>query len=323
VANSNNTVVSLGIHIVDMLGRPVNRIPPHQDLDLIEEIRITVAGTAAGTSVDMAKLGLHVVAMGAIGTDILGDFLISEMTKYNIDTSCIVRKKGVQTSATILPIRSNGERPALHVVGANGEFSIDDVNFDLISKARLLHVGGTSLLPKLDGEPTKEILKFAKEHDVITTFDLVAIRKPELLDIIEPCLPYIDYFMPNLDEASMISGLTNRSEIIKFFLDRGTKVVILKMGEKGSIISYYSGSEVEEIRIPIYKVKVIDTTGCGDAYDAGFICGLVNNFEIRKCGMLGAAAGALVATGLGSDAGIIDLESTINFMEHSETLNSI
>src|SRR3990170_3914600 len=75
-------VVSLGIHILDILGRPVTRIPPKQDVDLLEEIRLTVAGTAAGTSVDLAKLGVNVLAMGAIGEDAAGDFIVDTMIRY-------------------------------------------------------------------------------------------------------------------------------------------------------------------------------------------------------------------------------------------------
>ncbi|MBZ0290165.1 MAG: sugar kinase, partial [Anaerolineae bacterium] len=129
------TVVSLGIHILDILGRYVTRIPDGQNVDLIEEIRITVAGTAAGTSVDLAKLGAHVLAMGATGSDELGNFVHDTMNRYGIDTTNLIRKTGVQTSATMLPIRPNGARPALHVLGANAELSIEDVNFDAIAKA--------------------------------------------------------------------------------------------------------------------------------------------------------------------------------------------
>lgn len=313
-------VVSLGIHIVDILGRPVVRIPEGQRLDLLEKIRITAAGTAAGTSVDMAKLGLNVIAMGAVGKDTLGDFLLAAMSKHGVDVSNIVRKDGVQTSATMLPIRPNGERPALHVTGANGEFTINDVNFDILAKAKVLHMGGTSLLPKLDGVPTRDILKFAKEHGVTTTFDLVAIERPDLLDLIKPCLPYVDYFMPGLEEAEMMVGLKDRNEIIKYFLDNGVKTTVFKMGSKGSSIAYYSGSKIEEIRIPIYKTDLVDTTGCGDAYCAGFITGLLKGYDLQKCGYLGAACGALVASDLGSDAGIVDFKSTLAFMEHGETM---
>ena len=144
-------VVSLGIHILDVLGRPVTRIPPKQDVDLLEEIRLTVAGTAAGTSVDLAKLGANVLAMGAIGEDAAGNFIVDTMSRYGIDTSGLARKPAVQTSATMLPIRPNGERPALHVLGANAELTEEDVDFEAIASARHLHFGGTYLMPKLDG----------------------------------------------------------------------------------------------------------------------------------------------------------------------------
>jgi sugar/nucleoside kinase (ribokinase family) len=101
IARAPHPVVSLGIHILDVLGRPVTRIPPKQDVDLVEEIRLTVAGTAAGTSVDLAKLGVDVLAMGAIGEDAAGNFIVDTMNRYGIDTSGLVRKPAVQTSASM------------------------------------------------------------------------------------------------------------------------------------------------------------------------------------------------------------------------------
>jgi sugar/nucleoside kinase (ribokinase family) len=126
------TVVSMGVHILDVLGRHVSEIPPGQNIALIDEIRITAAGTAAGTSVDMAKLGCKVVAVGAAGDDEMGNVLLGIMNRYGIDTSHMKRKKGVQTSGTMLPIRPNGERPALHVMGTNATFCFEDVPQDVI-----------------------------------------------------------------------------------------------------------------------------------------------------------------------------------------------
>ena len=97
-------------------------------------------------------------------------------------------------------------------------------------------------------------------------------------------------------------------------------ITVFKMGARGSSIAYYSGAKIEEIRIPVFKTTLIDTTGCGDAYCAGFITGLLHGFDLRKSGLLGAAAGSLVASGLGSDAGIVDLKSTLAYMEKGEIL---
>jgi sugar/nucleoside kinase (ribokinase family) len=307
-------VVSVGLHIVDILGRYVTSIPDGQNLALLDEIRVTVAGTAAGTSIDLAKLGLSVTAMGAVGDDELGNFLIDTMEKYRINTKSLARKKNIPTSATMLPIRPNGERPALHVIGANGKFCWEDVDLDVIKDSDYLHMGGTSLLSVFDGQPTVDLLKYAKENGVVTTFDLVAIDRPDLLDLIVPCLPFIDYFMPGLEEAEMMTGLKDRIKIIKFFLDKGAKHTVFKMGEEGSSIAYYDNKELVEIVVPIIESEVVDSTGCGDSYCAGFIKGLSEGWSLEKSAQLGTACGSLVISGLGSDAGIVDFENTHKHM---------
>ena len=314
-------VVSLGIHILDILGRPVTRIPPGQDVDLLDEIRLTVAGTAAGTSVDLAKLGASVAAMGAVGDDAAGSFIIDTMGRYGIDTAGIRRKPGVQTSASILPIRPNGERPALHVLGANAHLTEGDIDLDTIAAARHLHFGGTYLMARLDGEPTARILRAAKDAGVTISLDLIAIDRPDLLEVLLPVLPYLDYFMPGLDEARMICGLDDRQEVIAFFLDRGVKHTVFKMGAEGSSIAFRDAAgQMRETRLPAFAATVVDSTGCGDAYCAGFIVGLLRGWDLERCGRLGTAAAALVITGLGSDAGIVDLEQTLRYMATAEEL---
>jgi len=310
----------MGVHILDILGRHVSRIPEGQNIDLIDEIRLTVAGTAAGTAVDLAKLGADVIVMGALGKDELANFVTDTMNRYGINTDYLVRKDGVQTSATMLPIRPNGERPALHVLGANATFGVDDVNFDVIKEADYLHFGGTYLLPQMDGPGMVEVLKFAKEHDTITTLDMLAVPQDDMIGILEPALPYIDYLMPGIEEAAMIAGipLEERERLLNFYLDKGLRYAVFTMGGAGSIIA--SRELSEWIRVPAFEANVVDSTGCGDAYCAGFIVGLTHGWDLEKCGRFAAAASGLVITGLGSDAGIVDFDQTYHFMETAEEL---
>ena len=310
-------IVSMGVHILDVLGRHVLEVPPGQGIALIDEIRITAAGTSAGTSVDLAKLGCKVTAVGAVGNDEMGNILIGILNRHGVNTKYIVRKDGVQTSGTILPIRPNGERPALHVMGSNALFCFDDVPVDLIAKADFVHVGGFYLMPKFDGPDTVKTLKLAKSSGAITTMDILGVKQEKMAEKIAPCMPYLDYFMPNLEEAGMITGLSDPDEMCKYFLSAGAKNVILKMGERGSLILSSNG---ERIRVPAFKVKLVDTTGCGDAWSAGFIAGLSLNMSISKAAQLGSACGSLVASGLGSDAGIIDLATTLAFITATPTL---
>jgi len=111
-------VITMGAHILDVLVRPVSEIPPEQGTVLVEQMRMTAAGTAAGTALTFAKLGAAVRTTGAIGTDPAGDLLLSLLSSTGIDTSLVVRKPDAPTSMSVLPIRPNGERPALHLLGA-------------------------------------------------------------------------------------------------------------------------------------------------------------------------------------------------------------
>lgn len=310
-------IVSMGVHILDVLGRHVSEIPPGQNIALIDEIRITAAGTAAGTAVDMAKLGCKVVAVGAAGDDEMGNVLLGIMNRYGIDTSYMKRKKGVQTSGTMLPIRPNGERPALHVMGTNATFCFEDVPQDVVRNADFVHIGGFYLMPKFDGEDTVKTLKVAREGKAITTMDILGIKQDNMAEKILPVMPYLDYFMPNLEEAQMITGLTDLDELCDFFLNAGAKHVVLKMGARGSLIKDKAGLR---LRIPAFKVAVVDTTGCGDAWTGGFIAGLSRGMIIEEAAQLASACGSLVATGLGSDAGIIDFDSTVKFAQTNPTL---
>lgn len=310
-------IVSMGVHILDVLGRHVSEIPPGQNIALIDEIRITAAGTAAGTAVDMAKLGCKVVAVGAAGDDEMGNVLLGIMNRYGIDTSYMKRKKGVQTSGTMLPIRPNGERPALHVMGTNATFCFEDVPQDVVRNADFVHIGGFYLMPKFDGEDTVKTLKVAREGKAITTMDILGIKQDNMAEKILPVMPYLDYFMPNLEEAQMITGLTDLDELCDFFLNAGAKHVVLKMGARGSLIKDKAGLR---LRIPAFKVAVVDTTGCGDAWTGGFIAGLSRGMTIEEAAQLASACGSLVATGLGSDAGIIDFDSTMKFAQTNPTL---
>jgi sugar/nucleoside kinase (ribokinase family) len=311
-------VASCGVYIADMLGRPVSAIPPGQNISILEEIRITVAGTAGGTTVDLAKLGMDVYALGAIGNDELGNFVVNTLKKYGVHTEGMVRKEGVQTSATMLPIRPNGERPALHVLGANAELTAADIDLDLVASMDYLHIGGTPLVPKFDGEPMKKVFQHAKAHNVVTTYDVLAMPRPDLLRLVETPLPFVDYFMPGFEEAVMMSGLSNRNDVIGFFLDRGTAHTIFKMGGEGSSAAWRENGQIKEIRVPALEVPVVDSTGCGDAYCAGFITGLSLGYDLKKACELGSAAGGLVIQGLGSDAGIKDLAATLQFMKSAK-----
>jgi sugar/nucleoside kinase (ribokinase family) len=300
----------IGLYILDILGRPVVSIPERGNVAFIDEIRLTVAGTAGGTVVDTAKLGLKSLAVGAVGDDEKADFVLAALQKFGADVSAMQRLKGIPTSATILNIRPNGERPALHVRGASDHFDVPPALYDQVFDAPIVHLGGTGLLRKLDGEKSRVLLAEAKKRGRVVTFDLIA-ASAETIAIVEPLLPFIDYFMPSIEEARDMSGQTNPEDCAAFYLDRGTQCCVFTLGGDGA---YYAHRDGARLHVPAYRIKVVDTTGCGDAFDAGFITALHHRMEPEAAIRFAQAAAALVATGLGSDAGIVSFEDTMDHM---------
>jgi sugar/nucleoside kinase (ribokinase family) len=167
------TVAVLGAHILDVLGRPVETIPPGQGSVRLREIRATAAGTAAGTAVDLAKLGARVLAAGAIGDDLLGDIVVAAMARHGVDTAGLVRKSQAQTSATILPIRPNGERPAFHVPGATRLFTRADVDLEHIQTSRAVLVGAPDALAGMTGEDLAQVAGAARGNGALVAVDVL------------------------------------------------------------------------------------------------------------------------------------------------------
>ena len=165
----------------------------------------------------------------------------------------------------------------------------------------------------MDGGQSAKLLRHAKAKGLTTTFDLIAPNETTLA-LLKDLLPSIDYFMPSLEEAAFLSGRADPADAASFFIDRGAGACIFKMGDKGS----YARTRDGQFRTPAFKVPVSDTTGCGDAYCGGFVAGLVDGLDLEAACRLGAATAALVATGLGSDAGVIDRAQVEAFMAKAE-----
>ncbi|MBH3470584.1 carbohydrate kinase family protein [Pseudomonas putida] len=300
-----------GFYALDILGVPIDSIPPGGGCCFIDEIRLTVAGTAGGSVVDAAKLGLDCIAVGAVGDDEKADFIMDTLAKYHIDTSGMTRFKGISTSSTILTIRPDGSRPVFHVRGVSTEFELTPEVQAKALDARIVHFGGTGLLPKVDGAPTVEFMKAAKKLGRITTYDLISAGA-ETLQFVTPVLPWVDYFMPSIDEAAVLCGNSDVNYCADYFLDKGAKVVAISLGADGSLIATQDGTR---FHVPAHVIQVRDTTGCGDAYSAGFITGLTKGMDLEGCARFATTCGALVATGLGSDAGIRSYEDTLLAMD--------
>ena len=300
-------VISLGIFVVDMIGFPIDRFPEKGRLEVFDELEMHSGGCANNTAIALAKLGIDVGAMGRIGTDKFGDFVLQILDNNRVDTRAMIRDAEINTPVTFVAVASDGERSFLHYMGTNRAISEDDVDLGLIRSSKILHVAGSFVMPKLDGEPTARILRHAKEAGVMTSLDTVWDATGKWLNTLEPCLPYVDVFLPSIEEAKQLTGFDSPPEIAKFLMDYGIQTVGLKMGKSGS----YVRSATEEIYVPSYEVDIVDATGAGDAYVAGFLAGIVMGWDLKRTSELASAAGAACVTAIGTTAGIKNLEETM------------
>jgi len=307
-------VACLGVHIVDVLARPIASPPLAGGRHMVDEVRITAAGTAAGTSVDLAKLGIETVVLGAIGDDELGELLVQMLDRHGVDTTRLVRKQDDRTSVSILLIGDDGERQVVvRLPGANSHLSLDDVDFDAIAEADLLHVGGVDVLGKFAGAPLREVMAFARSRGVPTSLDVLGPCDERIAERLAPALRDADYFLPNADQLTGMTGCSEPAEAAAALRRLGVGCVVATLGADGSLVS----SDRGEAFLPAFDVPVLDTTGCGDAFAAGFIVGVLSGQDEQSAAWLGTAAAAQVVQGLGSDAGIRDLDSTLALLaEH-------
>ena len=304
-------VAVVGPHIVDVLGRPVEAIPAGQGSVRLDEIRATAAGTAAGTAVDLAKLGASVRSFGAIGSDLLADILVAALAAYQIDTGGLIRKAAAQTSATILPIRPNGERPAWHVPGATRLLGLADLDLAQFDGCEAVMLGGPDALAGLTEADLVAVVTAAKAVGALLAVDVLHPGSDHDFARLRGALARADWFWPNADQLRALTGRSDLDLAIADVLALGTGGVAVTLGADGCLVTGAGGGLTH---IPAVEVTVVDTTGCGDGFNAGMLTGLLLGCDPVDAAWLGTACGALVATGLGSDAGIESLEQVIGFL---------
>ena len=300
------TVAVVGVHVLDIHALTIETIPSGSDGQLVDTIRFSPAGTAGGTGVILSRLGAEVHSIGAVGADPVGDSLLAMLGREGLDTSRLLRKSDVQTSASVIPVRPNGDRPAWHCIGANGALTLDDVDLASVPGLTHLHLGGPEFL---GGPAAGELLAQARSLGATTSVDVLAPGDPGMLEWIGDCLPHADYLLPNDEQLLGFTGETSLEAGARALVAAGAGCVAVTQGAKGALV--VTADEV--IDVPAYAVEVVDTTGCGDAFSAGFLRGLSLGRDLRGAATLGCAAAAQVAQGLGTDAGSYTLESVQSF----------
>lgn len=307
-------VVCLGILVADVYGKPVDEWPERGRLAVVDDMGIGLGGCAANTGQCLIKLGVDTAIMGKVGNDGFGRFCAETLQSAGADVSGIVVDPAPGTSASMVMIDSAGERTFLHYPGMNGRLRTDELDFSVITNCRIFHCAGALVMGDFDGEPMAECLRRAQEAGVTTALDTVYNDKSGWLDRLAPCLRYTDVFLPSLAEAQKLAGVDDYREAAARLLETGPRIVGIKRGEHGS----YVRTPDTELHVPAYPVEVLDGTGAGDAFVAGFLRGMLEDWDLERTAKFGNAVGGLCTTGIGTTAGVRDFAGTLAFLAERE-----
>ncbi len=305
-------VASLGITVGDVRVRPVDRMPERGQMVPADEMGLHLGGLAAATAATIGRLGGRVCMLGAVGTDVIGEFALDELRRAGVDVDGVKRVATAMTSVTVVVISSDGERSFIHHPGANDEFTERDVDFDRIASSRVFHYGGPFLMKQYDGAPAARVLERARAAGAVTSMDTAWDGSGRWMSVVEPLLSHVDIIFSSIEEARQITGKTDPADIADAYLSYGVGTAVIKLGADGCYLEDNAGVE---LRVPAHDVTVVDTTGAGDAFVGGYLYGLTRGWNTEETVRFANAVGGLTCARLGGAASIESAEQVREFMQ--------
>lgn len=307
-------VLCLGVVVADIFVPPLERLPAAGELVATGELLVQPGGCAANVALGLAALGVPASVSGRVGQDTFGELLLGELRERGVDIDAVVRADGAHTSTTvILPVRGE-DRRYIHTFGANAAFSTDDVPEDVLAAANVIYIGGYLMLRALKQAPLVAALKQARERGATVVLDVAVPAGTESpLASLESLLPLADYFVPNVDEARAITGEREPRRQADRLMAYGAQRVLIKLGERGT----YVRSAGHEFEMPAPAVNAVEPSGAGDAFAAGLIVGIGEQWDIERMVRFANVTGASACTALGSWNGVFSRAQTDEFLEQN------
>jgi sugar/nucleoside kinase (ribokinase family) len=307
-------------------------------------------GPVSNTGLTLHRLGIQTGLMGKVGNDLFGRALCGALDANGSGLSSgMIIDDTADTSYTVILSPPGVDRIFFHCPGANDTYTVDDLQIPVIKNTRLFHFGYPPVMRKMyedDGTNLSELFRLVKDSDVTTSLDMTLpdpvsdAGRADWNRILAATLPYVDIFLPSLEEILFMFGRDDfckpekactpavLSGISEKLMNMGAKIVGIKLGDQGLYIRTSEASTLKkmgrarpaefstwadrEIRSPCYEVDVAGTTGSGDATIAGFLAGMLRGCSIGETVTMAVAAGACCVERLDATEGITDWEATRN-----------
>jgi sugar/nucleoside kinase (ribokinase family) len=302
-------VLCSGNLVCDLLVRPVDRMV-WGTTTLVESLEQHLGGNGSNTSYTLGKLGVRVRLLGVAGRDAFGDYALGQLASAGVDTGG-VRRTEAPTAATVVLVRTGGERLFLHRIGCGAEMELTSDEFGReCAGFSHYHLASPFGLPRLRPRQP-ELLRRAREAGLTTSIDTHWDSSGRWLEDLAPCLPHTDILFVNEDEARMLAGNHDPAAELR---EAGARAVVLKLGARGCAVFTGEG----EIRCPAYDVPAVDSTGAGDCFVGGFLAALATGTNHAGAARFANAVAALSIQRLGAVEGVLPYAETLAWMSAKE-----
>lgn len=259
-------------------------------------------GDTSNFIIAASRQGATVSYQTAVGDDTFGTKFLQLWTREKVNTDFVKVDSNNHTGLYFISYGDQGHEFTYHREGSAASYlSEKDIREEVFKELRYLHISGiTQAISNSACDAVFKALKFAHKNDVTVTYDPNLRLKLWSLEraraIIHSTLPYVDIFLPSLDDVTHLTGLEDPHKIIDYYLDMGVKMVVLKVGKQGAIVATKEG----RTHIPGFSVNTVDATGAGDTFDGAFVARLSNGDRPEKAAQYANAAAAISTQGIGA-----------------------
>jgi sugar/nucleoside kinase (ribokinase family) len=295
--NGHPDALCAGIIVADHVCTPISHLPAAGELVMAERLLLTIGGCAANTAVDLCKMDVRTAVVGCVGEDVFGRVVRDMLRAQQVDVSAVLEKPETDTSQTLIVNVAGQDRRFIHTFGANAHFRASDIP---LTDCRVLYLGGYLVMPQVEQDELASVFAAARKSGVTTVLDVVTPGPGEYLSRLERLLPHVDVFLPNNHEAELICGEKDPVRQAEFFHRLGARTVVITMGADGSVLV----DKRCRLRAGTYGVPFIDGSGGGDAFDAGFIYGILHDMNAEDCLRVASALGASCVRAIGTTPGV-------------------
>lgn len=300
-----------GILVADTFCGPMDALPEEGHLLAVAAMPTHPGGCAANTAIGLAKQGIDVDVVGCVGNDTAAEVLLGGFRKHGVGFDHIVRVDEYPTSQTVILLVKGQDRRYIHMFGANGAFEVKHISRDWLASLDVFCLGGLFGMPRLNPAELLSLLKFCREKNVTTLVDVIVPQQQKDLSSFQFLLPYIDYFLPNDDEAARITGQTAPVAQARALRDGGVGTVIVTRGSRGVLAADAEGMW----RCGVYEVNGVDPSGCGDAFTAGVIVSILRGADMPATLRYATALGASAMRAVGTTGGLFTGTQAAQFIE--------